>query len=159
MGLYFLVLVVGALGVFAAFLFRGWKQDWNELVTELVEEKKRRVEAEQRLQELEEKDDEEDLVLDLLRCEGCGYEAEKGTFNRKYVDPCPGNVFCPECERELDGETGNVAQLCGDCVACQHLKEAKVFDAYVQERAVDRRSLLLKAKTGRKDPFAGGGVG
>lgn len=67
-------------------------------------------------------------------------------FCNEEIDPadcdvggtCEGNVFCCECDMEIEPDTGLVALLCGKCDWC---KELMINDEFreIQQQRYERR--------------------
>jgi hypothetical protein len=48
---------------------------------------------------------------------------------------CSGNVFCSQCNTEIDGD-GEVAMLCGTCEHCERLIADGSFEAEDRARSI-----------------------
>ena len=58
-------------------------------------------------------------MTDQLTCGCCGYTDDFDAFD--VVGACPDNVFCNQCNSEIDATSGEAGALCGKCDWCEAL--------------------------------------
>ena len=78
---------------------------------------------------------------DPITCQHCkavAYVAECGS-----VGACIGNVFCSQCDTEIEAATGEIALLCGKCDWCKGL----MVDGDFVECQHDRHAMRDMART------------
>lgn len=56
---------------------------------------------------------------DNFMCGDCGSIIT--AYECGVLGACPGNLFCPCCETEIDASSGKPRLLCGKCEACESL--------------------------------------
>jgi len=59
-------------------------------------------------------------MIDSLKCSECNYESNLETFD--IIGACTTNVFCPQCNSEIDSDTGKLAARCHRCDACEEIE-------------------------------------
>ena len=52
----------------------------------------------------------------LLQCPSCGFFNALADWDQ--MGACEGNVICPDCAAEVDMQTGERAECCGECEFC-----------------------------------------
>ena len=59
------------------------------------------------------------MCNEVIRCGHCHEFVQ--LFDCGSLGACDENVFCADCETEINSQTGDVALLCGRCDACKTL--------------------------------------
>lgn len=59
-------------------------------------------------------------MIDPLKCSECNYESNLDAFD--IIGACGTNVFCPQCNAEIDSETGKLVARCQHCDACKEIE-------------------------------------
>lgn len=75
-------------------------------------------------------------MTELIKCGACGELVDPDSCG--VLGACFGNMFCEECETEIDMNTGDVALLCGNCDTCRDLMIDGDWGALQRERERQR---------------------
>lgn len=76
-----------------------------------------------------------------VQCRYCRVTSELDECD--VMGACPDNVFCANCETEIVAETGEVAELCGECDDCVQFRLDGVFEKVKAEREKKREESML----------------